>query len=156
MRLIPLEQWFCDMCNGVIESPEDGWLEWQLDDEGLAWNFKIVHSVQSSPKKFRDLGCGFHGTPSLPLKVLAGDPSFHTLLNFLDLGDAVEERYKGPRVKSLREFTDLYRRLYVPHYEQAKHCVPYAKDEDFLHDQQDGWTRKENLLNLIDRYGHLI
>lgn len=54
--LRPLEQWFCDRCDEVIESPEDGWVHWQRDNDGLVHSMEILHHLKASPRGGR-MGC---------------------------------------------------------------------------------------------------
>ena len=54
MKLEPLEQWICDRCGQVIESPEQGMVEWlQEKDETVpyyrAYGFHIIHHDVYSP-----------------------------------------------------------------------------------------------------------
>lgn len=42
------------------------------------------------------------------------------LLKFIDMGDYCEPTYHGPHVADLREWSELYRRLTIPYYEQAR------------------------------------
>ncbi len=44
MGLEPLRQFVCDKCGEVIETVEDGWLEWFDNYETPAQGFRIVHS----------------------------------------------------------------------------------------------------------------
>ena len=58
MKLIPLKQFICDTCGGIINSPEEGWLEWLLDVNTTPhtnYGFKIIH--HSSAENKSEKGC---------------------------------------------------------------------------------------------------
>jgi len=53
MKLIPLQQWICDSCGGLIETPRDGWFEWYAGiNDHVATGFRIVH--HSEPCMYND------------------------------------------------------------------------------------------------------
>jgi hypothetical protein len=131
-------------------------LEWGLDDSRLNYGFKVVHSKQSSPRLLAGTDCSVYGSPSLPLTELAGDPGFVVLLNFLDTGKALDKEYSGVQVKDMREFTELFRRLYVPHYEEARIYLDDAKEDELIYDLQDKWTSQENLKRIIEKYARPV
>jgi hypothetical protein len=54
IKLKPLEQFICDYCGYVINSIEDGWVEWltEITEDGFREHgFKIVHHAPSSPRR---------------------------------------------------------------------------------------------------------
>jgi hypothetical protein len=61
--LEPLGQWYCDECGEVIASPQAGCVEWEVDNEGRGWGFRILHHCTASP---RPRGCGFYGNHHTP------------------------------------------------------------------------------------------
>ncbi len=124
MPLKPLEQFICDKCGEIINKPEEGWIEWISEinnDDYKVYGFKIVHHSLHSPLKRG--GC-YHYTNH------SGRSDSHLnhflenciiqLLSFLDQGPYLSPEYKGPRVKDMREFVKLTRRLTIPYYEEAR------------------------------------
>ena len=123
--LEPLKQWICDSCSQVIESPEQGWLEWlwDQDDDRKAHGFKIVHHAMYSPRK-STRGC-YHYDDSVRraddyLNGYVGKDNLPALLAFLDPGEVIASTYHGPDLKDMREFVEIIRRLHVPYYEEAR------------------------------------
>lgn len=53
--LIPLKQFICDECGEIINSPGEGYVEWEegIDQDGqfFAKGFRIVHHLPKSPYK---------------------------------------------------------------------------------------------------------
>jgi hypothetical protein len=48
-KLIPLQQWYCDTCDELIGKPEEGWLEWMVDEERQGYGYRICHHFLASP-----------------------------------------------------------------------------------------------------------
>ena len=118
----PLKEWICDTCGGVIQSPEQGWLEWlKLEaDNGsyLASGFRIVHHFLYSPNKKSKEGCYQHGpiAASMHLNEYTGADGLNYLLEMLRGGGSGREI----AVANLDEFIEIVRRLQIPHYEEAR------------------------------------
>jgi hypothetical protein len=116
--LEPLKQFFCDTCEGIIEKPEDGWVEWltSYDDERERWvekNFRICHHVANCMR-------------------LASHPdvSDNHLHNLLEDNTMVIQLYGmlesesdpngGFGVEDIGEVVEFLRRLTLPYYEEAR------------------------------------
>jgi len=107
--LKPLSQWYCDVCDEIIEKPEDGYVIWKNDESLLCHDFRIVHQ-----RSCQD----FSYTSSLPISSFISDGGLCKLLSFLSIG-----HIKGNgenRIKNLDEFVDFFRRMQVPYYEEAR------------------------------------
>jgi len=153
--LEPLKQWICDTCGGVIESAKEGWIEWLEDGDTIWFNsahgFKIVHHSQDCftyPERL--------GPSDMNLSHYAGEKGYIHLLSFLDLGRYImkDEDYKGPRVKSMREFVEILRRLTLPYYEEARLYFDQARADDELDIANvDYIYYPEELKRLIGLYG---
>src|SRR4030042_2172493 len=147
--LEPLKQFICDKCGGLIESPRDGWVEWLEQGDDTMYNsqygFKIVHA---NPKCYFYPDPQYPGSLSSPLEYFVGERGYSQLLCFLDLGPFIMKDYKGPRVKDMREFVELMRRLTLPYYEEVRQ---YAKrlrtSEHFVAD--DSFYSPETLKAII-------
>ncbi len=150
--LEPLKQWICDSCGQVIETPDDGYVEWLVESEeaafGQQYGFKIIHAGEE---------CTCYSEEDVskndaPLESFIGNKGHLYLLSFLDVGTLLMREYKGARVKNLREFVEFMRRLTVPYYEEARlYFENLHADEDFVLD--DSIYNQENLIRIIQKYG---
>lgn len=146
----PLNQWVCDKCRKVIESPRDGYFQWLSKGDDCMFNsqygFKIVHA---------DPRCHFYGQPSeecgYPMSDFEGNDRYSTLLNFLDPGVLLMKEYRGPRVRDMREFVEIMRRFMIPYYEEARlYFLQLPGDDEFAPDTQV--YKEENLKRIIEKY----
>ena len=132
--LKPLEQWFCDKCGDVIESPDDGYVEWIGDGGYHVFGFKIIHSGGR---------CHHYAAhPELsdsPLRDFLGTEGVIQMLRWLDAGPQHDTNYKGPHVPAehMREFVEVFRRLHVEHYEEARKYHKAAKRAGELIDMNE-------------------
>ena len=124
MLLIPLKQFICDHCKKIINSPEEGYVEWWPNDKSdLPENFKIVHN-----------------------KFCHNEPVFYSeaLTEFLNKRNDIEELLNIPKfegrerlrlglyVKDVQEYTEFTRRLTIPYYEQARTFWEDAIKDEFF------------------------
>jgi hypothetical protein len=151
MNLNP-QQWICDTCGEIIESPSDGWLEWRYDGPRGAHDFRIVHHKSKSP---HEDGCYQHEGPGRrgsPLDCYVGSDGLATLLSFLDFGNLHPQ--DRPQVVNKRELAELIRRLMLPHYEEARLYWPEAKQDDFFEGANEYWPYlQRTLTQVIEQYG---
>ena len=156
--LVPLKQWICDSCGKIINSAEDGWVEWLSGKETFnsCYGFKIVHNDGSSPQ---GKGACFpyrkeQGSSSDLLDRFMGEKGYVNLLSFLDWGPYVIPEYKGPRVKDIREFIEFMRRLTVPYYEEARMFFKEALADGDLDPSSVGMIYDpEDLKRIVDKHG---
>ncbi|MBI2873378.1 MAG: hypothetical protein HYY00_09360 [Chloroflexi bacterium] len=162
MKLKPLEQWVCDFCGEVIERPEQGWIEWLADpsDGFRQEGFKIVHYAPYSPRKPRGRCYHYDNPPSgrraldIYLSEFVGEKAMPQLLVFVDGGPYREKEYGGPRVKDLREWAELVRRLTIPYFEEARFYMKRADISGFFAGASEPWIYMPNTLKeVIRRYG---
>lgn len=147
--LEPLKQWICDFCETIINSPEDGWVEWLSGKETFnsCFGFKIVHNYGSSPRGKGGCFPYIEESPSnMHLIHFIGEKGYVYLLSFLDLGPDVIPEYKGPRVKDIREFIEFMKRLTIPYYEEARLYFNNLEDNSISYHQ-------EELKKIIKIYG---
>lgn len=111
--LKPLEQWYCDTCGHVIESPSDGYVIWKTDDNQKSSNFKIIHQGKCDQKSY---------ISSAALPDFLGQNGLAYLTGFLSIGPVKEKIGQGSHcdIKDMDEFVDFFRRLQIPHYEEAR------------------------------------
>ena len=152
--LEPLKQFICDTCHQVIETPEDGWLEWLTpSDEKLTYTnqgFRICHHNGRCEKYQRHLDCSDNN-----LTDYVGELGLILLYQMMDIGKPFEIDYKGPRVKDFREFTELLRRFTIPYYEEARQYWQEAISDGYLQQYTDVNIYKEYYLKaMIEHYSN--
>lgn len=163
--LPPLNQFICDTCGEIIQSPDDGWLEWVTETDDLTGksethSFNIVHHISSSPyaSSSKD-GCYQHGRKKglrdLPLRhYIDENYKMAHILSFLDIGPLHQPKYKGTDLRDLREFVEIMRRLTIPHYEEARLYWDDAKADGYFSDSNEIWPYGiETLQEIISKYG---
>jgi hypothetical protein len=157
MRLKPLQQWICDECGELIKEPRHGYLEWLSGADHKAHGFRIVHHAPRSPRK-PEADCYRYarqaGRRDLDLDWFTGTAGIPGLLRFLDVGPYHEPTYRGPEVLDIREWTELFRRLHLPYYEEARLHWEDALRDGFFDEANEVWVYlPETLKKLIEKYG---
>lgn len=163
--LTPLKQFVCDTCGEIINSPEEGWVEW-IFNSGLEGekreihSFRIVHHFSSSPHSSSNPnGCYQHtkkrGRNDNHLHYFTDeDRKIILLLKFLDIGTILQPTYNGCDIRDMREYVEFVRRLTIPYYEEARLCFNEAKADSFFADSNEILVYKEETLKeVIERYG---
>lgn len=155
--LKPLQQWFCDECGEIIESPDKGYIEWLANDDHKAHGFRIVHHATASPRH-PDGDCYAYtneiGRSDLSLDCFLGNVGLIRLLGFVDVGRYHSPDYRGPEVVDLREFVELFRRLWLPYYEEARFLFARAAAGGFFGGANEvGIYRDRALKDMISEYG---
>ena len=111
--LKPLEQWACDVCGQIINSPSEAYVIWKHDSELGAHSFKIIHHADCDLKDHE---------ASMPIRDFIGTDGLTYLLSFWSIGPVMRlngmSRSRG--VADDNELVDLVRRLHTPHYEEAR------------------------------------
>lgn len=161
MILKPLEQWICDNCGEVIEAPEHGWLEWLSEtiEPYQQFGFKIVHHQSHSPRK-KYGSCYVYDRWSGPelqmdnyLDRFVGPNAISVLLAFVDRGRFIDGNYPGPRVRNLREWAEIVRRLTIPYYEEARLYLGEARyDEQIEGLDADALYAPDTLKGVVKRH----
>lgn len=132
MKLIPLQQWVCDTCGGVINSPEEGYIQWKRRGGNLCIeDIKIVHHKLHSPlvSKGNDKGCYVYDADS-DLKSFTGVMGIIEMLSLLDPGKNFLPVLDTQA--EVRIWVETMRRLQIPHYEEARRYMAVAKSNGDL------------------------
>jgi len=75
------------------------------------------------------------------------------MLAFLDVGPHHQAEYGGPEVRSVRELTELFRRLHLPYYEEARLHWDKADSDGFFEGANEHWIYlPATLKRLIEKY----
>ena len=124
-RLKPLEQWVCDTCGGLIEKPEDGWMEYYRNySNNKCYGHYICHAGGGC---YKDTQYGA-GKRNLHLegnhldRVIAL-PWFGHILHVLEL----VAQGKIPDKINMPDLIEVMRRMYIPYYEEARFYLKQAQ-----------------------------
>jgi hypothetical protein len=129
-----LKQWICDACGELIARPQDGSIEWLDSSEKRARAFRIVHCAAASPRKAGPGGnCHFHRNASdrvdVDLSKFLGASGLAQLLAFLDIGQVFDPKCdRLPKIGEMRSFVEIFWRLQLPSYEEARLYYEEAMD----------------------------
>jgi hypothetical protein len=115
----PLEQFYCDTCGELIEDVKNGWFEWLRETVGektFDHSFRICHHTKE---------CRLHSggwVADSSLVEFTKEKGIIRLLKFLDMGETIisTDNYDGPSIRDFREYTEIFRRLAIPYYEEAR------------------------------------
>lgn len=165
--LQPLEQFYCDTCDQLIQAPEQGMVEWIESMDEPAHSFRIVHHIEYSPKadseiprseKPRPQGCYKHQNTvknkDIGLDKFLGKDGLVKLIHFIDVGPYHVPKYDGVQFEDGREFAELFRRLQLPYYEEARKYWDRAKQDGFFEGANEMWIYQPEVLEeIIDVYG---
>lgn len=105
--MVPLKQWVCDKCEGIIKAPDEGLLEWVTDHKGKNLGYRIVHQLccyKRRELRKRDT------TDHVQLEELTGSKGLITLIEMLEKEEYLDRA----------EFKDMIRRIHVEYYEEAR------------------------------------
>ncbi|WP_204037262.1 hypothetical protein [Micromonospora qiuiae] len=122
----PLKTWQCDRCPDLITDPDMALVVWRREDQKLK-GFMIVH--KSADGRDCDPGDQAGYRESSELSTFLGQVGAAYLLSWLSMGP-VRGVPDTNQVADLDEFVDLFRRVQVPWYEQAR---PHFHDEETQH-----------------------
>ncbi len=133
--LEPLEQWYCDSCGEVIETVNEGWLEWYRDIKEKSHNnkgkgFRIVH---------HDKRCMYNSKAMYQQGKLTADMHLDDYTGpngLVNLLSKIQYEY----VEDDAELVEIIRRLHVPYYEEARKYHD-AADENGYFDGENEITR---------------
>lgn len=160
--LKPLEQFICDECGQVINSPKEGYVEWEsgIDKNGkmFARGFRIIHSSQASPmEKINGKGCfKYDESPYCSdIDLDYFQKTVHQkLFSLLDLGFMHDKNQEvGCQISDFREFVDFFKRLTIPYYEEARQYFQEAIEDCEISDENEIYLfTEENLKRIVQRY----
>ncbi len=151
LKLKPLGQWICDVCGEVIQSPKDGYVQWNRNLNQEIDDFVIVHHFSASPKKHNRDGCYKYDSDS-DLESFLGERGIVELTALLDPGPYHMPEYKT-MVADIRKWIDFYRRLQLPYYEEARQYWEEAISDGYFDDANEIYIYlPEKLKRMIEHY----
>jgi hypothetical protein len=160
--MLPLMQFKCDTCHEVINSPNEGWLEWLEDCESKsqqrkAHSFRICHHLLNSPFG-GEKGCYVHSdkgnSSTMHLGHFLEDRMAH-LLRCTDIGDYHDPDFRNPRIVDLRQWAELVRRVSIPYYEEARLYWTKATDDGYFDGANEIRIYTQDFLRtLVEEYAH--
>jgi NAD-dependent dihydropyrimidine dehydrogenase PreA subunit len=151
--LEPLKQFYCDTCGNIIEKPEDGWVEWigkSIDGKKVNYDFRICHHKRECQIMIEE-----PYLKDLPLVSFIGEKGIIRMLNFIDIGKTFEsdENYSGPFLKNFRQYTEFFRRLTIPYYEEARiHWADAEYDGEHSGQNEVSLYLPDRLKRLVEKY----
>lgn len=154
MHLEPLKQWICDTCGEIIQSPDEGYVQFiDENSEGKWSDFVIVHHAQFSPRTGNNK-CYREGYSDFPLSEFLGADGLSRLIGLIDPGEFYFKELRVPRTSNFRKWVTLVRRLQTPYYEEARLYFGKAKNDGvFAGPNEVAPYRVDFLRNIIETYG---
>lgn len=139
--LRPLQQFICDKCKEIIETPQLGYVEYLnhlIDVNGsiiqITSGFRIVHHDGKNNCYYYDRTIN---QQTLPLSDFVGENKLNMIFSYLDEGITISPERVGVQVKDIREFILFAKRLTVPYFEEARLYFDQAKSNGYF-DGDDG------------------
>lgn len=120
MELEPLKQWYCDSCGTIIESIEDGWMEWHSNEYGTdAKGFRIVHHRHTCMYRESELARDNRHL------------SDNHLINFLGVDGLVHLLHlmEHQMDKKSSELIEVTRRLHIPYHEEGRRYLHQERQQ---------------------------
>jgi hypothetical protein len=150
MKLKPLQQWICDKCGGLIEKPSDGWLEWLGDGATFKHSgFKIVHHSTPEHRKGEGGATCYHYSGQLGCE----DGHLEQYIGTNGMAEITAWVY-SPGVKDLEEWAEVFRRLHIPHYEEARQYWQEAENDGAFAETDPSCIYTQSMLtHVIATYG---
>lgn len=114
-----MKNWICDSCGGVIEKPEDGWVEWiNLGSSKIGRDLRLVHKygAVSSMKKDR---CMFNQDAEFAKD--NGTVADSSLTDFLGADGLMRLLvFISESELPIPDVLEMIKRLHIPEYEHAR------------------------------------
>ncbi|KOX14987.1 hypothetical protein ADK66_03025 [Micromonospora sp. NRRL B-16802] len=133
MTTTPLKSWQCDRCPDLITDPDMALVVWRSENQKRE-GFLIVH--KSVDGRDCDPGSPAGYRESLELSNFLGGTGASMMLSWLSMGP-VRGVPDTNRVADLDEFVDLFRRVQVPWYEQARSRFQEEETQHWLSDANE-------------------
>jgi hypothetical protein len=163
IKMRPLAQWICDTCGELIVSIKEGWVEWLCENDLSVHGFRICHHYMHSPIRESDMARGpscyqYDDEPhrnDLSTDDMTGSSGMARMLSMLDVGPIADPDGEARcRVKDMRNWTETFRRLFIPHFEEARQYFHAAEKDGFFAEANEVWPyTTATLKQVIEKYG---
>ena len=141
--LKPLQEFVCDVCDRVIDSPQKGMLNANSKNSQIH-DWQIVHH-----KTCDDMNRNW----SMHLDHLVGIDNVGEMINHIHPGPVTDPTGKAEvDFADNVKFAEVMRRLYVPYYEEARRYFDQAVSDGILDGNSSGIVSPKILKNIIERY----
>lgn len=121
--LKPLEQWYCDHCGEIINTPDEGWLEWYNDyTNNKGKGYRIVHHDKRCMYNAKQMFAQNKSISDMHLREYIGPDGLVNLLSDIDYGV----------VENNSDLVEIIRRTHIPYYEEARKYHHIAEQEGFF------------------------
>lgn len=138
----PLKIWYCDVCGDPITNPNEAIVTWKEDENYKAYDFKITHK-NTNGRFCDDSRCA----NSMELIWVLGNSGLVLLTSFMSRG-FFGNFNGGNSIKDLDNFTDFFRRVQLPYYEEAR---KYFDTDLTKHEMQDSNEVSPYLEDMLKR-----
>lgn len=128
--LRPLEQFYCDVCGELIENVAQGYVVYRAENYRDC-DFKIIHQSRCDDRSY---------PKSVALEDFLGARGLIILTGYLSPGPIIinaQHPESDHSPKSLDEFTDFFRRVQVPYYEEARRQFNHPGLLEEYHDHNE-------------------
>lgn len=150
----PLKQWVCDVCGRTIETPEDGYVVWGANHDGLIDKIRILHKNNHVNGKRTGCDLDRRFSMSLPLECFLGEEGKACFLSLIDPGPNFVRDYRN-RIADVRLFLEIFRRLQIPYYEEARLYWNKARADGFFDGANEVWTYlPQTLQRIVEEYSN--
>ena len=141
-----LDQFICDTCNQIIENIEEGAIEWisPFDGNGKqlpSHSFRICHNNYNCYSIYKKVTGG----------VSRELVHFNDKIKIIELLAIIDKEYFPFDQNSLNEYIELFRRLTIPYYEEARQYWNEANNEGLINNKTSCF-QQDNLERIINRF----
>lgn len=105
----PFSSWKCDVCGEKIEAVDDGYVIWHDTVNDGPHDFHVIHQSRCDDGKHHSSGA---------LRDFLGADGLAKLTSMMSYGPLKGD--EPGKLQHLAEFTDIFRRMQLPYYEEAR------------------------------------
>lgn len=151
--LKPLEQFYCDTCGELINTVEEGYVEWLSSTDYSSrqitnQEFSIIHNKRECSSRNRN-----DSQQSASLKDFTKEKGLVNLLSKIDCGPIHNPNFNGPNISEFRIYLEFMRRLTLPYYEEARKYWTEAVGDGYFNDMNEiKIYLPDTLKGLIEKY----
>lgn len=142
---MPLTSWTCDSCGQDILDPQRGLLIWREEDL-RGYDYRLVH--KNIDGRHCDPGSNEGFISNVEIDHFLGPEGQAALLSMLSVGPMMHGDNQ-PRVKDFDAFVDIFRRLQVPWYEEAREHFDDELTQHYLGDANEIYPYIPDVLERI-------